>query len=207
MVFWTSTLLACFPLFSFGESRASRRLSKLGDGFVRPFGGKGVLAFPGQTRRAGFKAGFWGEWRGERGEGRGERVGRGKSGGKRERNDANLGDSPLALCRAAGRGAPDARKTGLLSLSIVGRLNLGIQSPRPGARSARAWVLHALRPGLKKRVGAGSRQGADGRRNGEKSGRGWPVGRLAGWSDARPARLPFAVLTRQSPCVFASDIA
>lgn len=43
-----------------------------------------------------------------------------KNGGKRERNDANLGDSPLALCRAAGRGAPDARmRQGLLSLSAV----------------------------------------------------------------------------------------
>ena len=195
MVFWTSTLLACFPLFSFGESRASRCLSKLGDGFVRPFGGKGVLAFPGQTQRAGFKAGFWGEGRA------GEK--RGKAGTQRRK----LGRLPLGpLPRGGARRAGCKDETGLLSLSVVGRLNLGIQSPRPGARSARAWVLHALRPGLKKRVGAGSRQGADGRRNGEKSGRGWPVGRLAGWSDARPARLPFAVLTRQNPPAFSQAI-
>lgn len=137
----------------------------------------------------------------------GEREGRGEKPGKAGTQRRKLGRLPLGpLPRGGARRAGCKDETGLLSLSVVGRLNLGIQSPRPGARSARAWVLHALRPGLKKRVGAGSRQGADGRRNGEKSGRGWPVGRLAGWSDARPARLPFAVLTRQNPPAFSQAI-
>lgn len=186
MVFLDVDSSCLLSFFFFQSHPASRRLSKSGDGFVRPFGGKGLGAFPGQTRREGFRAVFF--WVG-------------KNGGKRERNDANLGDSPLALCRAAGRGAPAARmRQGLLSLSAVGRLNLGIQDPRLGLRSARAWVLHALRPGLKKRVWAASRQGADGRRNGEKLGH-----RMAGCL-ARP----FAFCrfdSTEPPCVFPSDIA
>lgn len=158
--------MLAFLFFSFRVIPRVAPPFRVGGWICSTLRGKGLWGFSGPNAAGGIQGRFfWGEKTGE-------------SGGETTQTWATP-PWPLAARRGAARRLQGLRQV-LLCLSAIGRLNLGIQDPRLGLRSARAWVLHALRPGLKKRVWAASRQGADGRRNGEKLGR-----RMAGWPDAR----------------------